>query len=1337
MKRIHKRKLEKIISEILAAVMIINVFSFQTGIDVCAEADENPYVELTNTLTAQDTFAWTEYDHKDYTDRCLGYMPSHIVYDGNNIQMIGYGVNPYKDFLFVDGKNTVNEYTDLKQTFTFDIQRDSTSWHSMECGGFLFNSSITDGILNGYGALISNGAFKIIQLKNINVASLHEGSPSSLITSNNTLKSISFPNSTVVHSIKIDVYNDIISVWDGDTLLIDSYVLPSDNYGYGYGPITSYAGHSCSQKSYFTFANIVMKQVVVHYIPKKSDELKYTVNEDSSVTLTWTQPEGKANVAGYNIYRNNELIGTSAETTYTDETAVSLGNFSYYVTAYDTENYASEKSGSVIVDNLPPIAPVLVIDSVNESSASLKWECSDNVGVESYDIYRNNEFVTSVKTNNYTDSLLEEGTSYTYYIIAYDASGNKSDNSNTIVVNTGIDETQPIINSISPSNGKYSGTLPIKIAVTDNRSVSFVTIQASTDSSTWKDIAKIDANGKASAVIEYNLDLSAYNDGKLYIRAYAVNSRNISSDIETSAVMEYTIDSSAPAVPSGLEISLYNSQIEIRWDLPEDDDTEYYRIYRKTDADNEFTLIKDNYKYCNYFDTDIELGIEYAYCISAVDNMGNESVMSSEVSGSIANDTIVPEIISIYPESGSVLETNQIVGVSVKDNFKLEDVIVECRPANGEWHTIFLEENINSYAKAVQFELDTSSFSTGNYELKVYAHDTTGNISEYTISNYTFKECSLSAPVVSAVGKGWRNELSWTMEDTEDLLGYHIYRKTSLNGDYSLVASIKNTEYTDSDVTPGKVYYYQIEAVDSRNNYVKSDEIYSAPTDYDDILPLADAGYNVTGIANEAVNFNGANSWDNHYIASYEWDFGDGTTGLGSIASHTYASDGTYDVTLTVKDSAGNSDSHTIKAYIYSNEYSYVQLKTTDITGKALGGVKIYCKIAGVASTDFVTDSSGNFKFIAPKGIYDVYFYKNEYLPKYVQIEVTGEPTAKKISLEKKELVEGNLTVKTLDINEIAALGIDITAPENQFVYEYNIDYGNNGKLTFTLNAMGDIIGEVTGKIETKRDDVFTAVSVLKGEKSRPVRTEYGSYTENGGIPVSIAIFNVTTELSWLKEFYDVELTIINNADENFYIQESEAVLTLPNGLSLANTSRKENLVQIMGNKGIIGGNETKTASWIVRGDKPGSYDLSAEFTGTLMPICEDVKVIFKTEEPLVVHDGTGLKLDITVTEGLDYWTNSFTFTNNSERPIYNFAASFSGTAELAEVTDMIIKYPSGATEIVKWNNGVPDIENSEFYISVLATDYESVYDLRTIKPGETVTGYFSILRQDKFTNDN
>ncbi|WP_219093950.1 PKD domain-containing protein [Streptomyces sp. JJ38] len=46
-------------------------------------------------------------------------------------------------------------------------------------------------------------------------------------------------------------------------------------------------------------------------------------------------------------------------------------------------------------------------------------------------------------------------------------------------------------------------------------------------------------------------------------------------------------------------------------------------------------------------------------------------------------------------------------------------------------------------------------------------------------------------------------------------------------------------------------------------------------------------------------------------IVSYAWDFGDGESGSGVSPSHTYAAAGSYEVTLTVTDDAGNTDSVT------------------------------------------------------------------------------------------------------------------------------------------------------------------------------------------------------------------------------------------------------------------------------------------------------------------------------------------------------------------------------------------------------------------------------------------
>lgn len=1327
MEKSLKMGLKRVVSVLLAVTLTVSLFSVKVPIDIYAEDD--PYVELSQTLTAQDTFAWTEYDHDNFRDSYAPSIPDHIIYDGDNIKMIGYGYSAFKDFLLINDTENKNS----KKTFSFKIKRDGSDWHSMEGGGFLFNSSVKNNILSGFCVLVTQSGLKLVQITGVDVNNFRNGSYSYVQNAGKLLKTYSLSNLYGEHDFKIEVNNTSVSVWDGANVVIDGYVLPENNYGYGYGPITSHISHGCSQQSYFTFNDISMEEVVIHYVPKKPADLKYTVNDDSSVVLSWTQPDGKAEVAGYDIYRDGVKVGASTETTYTD--TVNSGNYSYYVCAVDTEGYISENSEPITVDSMPPEVPSLRVDSVSETSAVLSWDCSDNVGVISYEVYRNNELVKTTSENSYEDSSLEDGTEYVYYVTAYDNSGNKA-SSDSVIVNTKADMTQPVIVSLSPASGNYSGAITLNVTAKDNRSVKTIVIQTSADKKNWENAAEIETNGGASASVEYIL--APANEGVIYVRAYAVNSGGITG--EASSAVQYNFDSSAPDVPANVTLSLKNSQIEIRWTAPDNEDTEYFRVYRKA-SDSDYALIKDNYKYLNYFDTDIDLGTEYTYCVTAVDKNGNESAKSEEVTGGVKEDNVKPEILSVYPENGAVLDTNQLVGISARDNFRLDSITVECRPENGEWTSVFAEDNINIYAKAVQFELDTSSFTTGRYEIRAYAKDKAGNVSEYANNSYTFKECALSAPVLTAEGEGWRNELSWTMENTEDLLGYHIYRKTSKSGNYFCIASIKDNKYTDSDLTPDKTYYYMVEAVDSRNNTVKSGEVMSVPTNNDDIIPLANAGADTMGIAGEAISFNGSNSWDNHYVVSYEWNFGDGTTAEGAKVSHSYEKDGTYDVTLTVKDSAGNFDSHAVKAYIYSSEYGTVQLKTIDEKTKAsIGNVKVYCDIEGIDSSEFMTDANGNFKLIAPKGTYDIYFYKNEYLPQHASVKVTGEASSLNVEIEKKNLVDGDLTVRSLDINEMIELGIDVNDPENQVVFEYTVDYGADGKLGFTVNSTGNIIGEVTSNIPNKENNnVFTTVRTITGGNSRPSRPGHGGSYGGGsgqsrGIPVSVAVFNVSTNLSWLKEFYDVDLTIINNADDDFSIQNSTAVLNLPDGLSLADTLREENLTQIMGNNGVIGGKKTEHASWIVRGDKPGSYDLSAEFTGVLMPLNEDVKVIFKTEKPLVVHDGTGLKLDITVTEGLDYWTNSFTFTNNSDRPIYNFAASFSGSAQLAEFSAMYIKYPDGSVEIVEINNGVPDLENSEFYIPITSID-ENIYSHRTIKPGESVTGYFSICRRDGFTD--
>ncbi len=53
------------------------------------------------------------------------------------------------------------------------------------------------------------------------------------------------------------------------------------------------------------------------------------------------------------------------------------------------------------------------------------------------------------------------------------------------------------------------------------------------------------------------------------------------------------------------------------------------------------------------------------------------------------------------------------------------------------------------------------------------------------------------------------------------------------------------------------------------------------------------------------VSFTATGTTDGGPITAWEWNFGDGESGVGRVVSHTYTSIGDYTVTLTVTDTCG------------------------------------------------------------------------------------------------------------------------------------------------------------------------------------------------------------------------------------------------------------------------------------------------------------------------------------------------------------------------------------------------------------------------------------------------
>ncbi len=148
-------------------------------------------------------------------------------------------------------------------------------------------------------------------------------------------------------------------------------------------------------------------------------------------------------------------------------TPVACGNYNYGETEDYTVNIVNAG------DNTPPSAPTnLTASNVTNNSVDLSWDAStDNVGVTGYDIYKNGSKIGSVTGTSTTVNGLNASTDYSFYVVAYDAAGNYSDESNVVEITTNADpDTQA---PSAPASLAYSNVTQISVdlswdASTDN-----------------------------------------------------------------------------------------------------------------------------------------------------------------------------------------------------------------------------------------------------------------------------------------------------------------------------------------------------------------------------------------------------------------------------------------------------------------------------------------------------------------------------------------------------------------------------------------------------------------------------------------------------------------------------------------------------------------------------------------------------------------------------------------------------------------------------------------------------------------------------------------------------
>ncbi|MCL1903589.1 MAG: M4 family metallopeptidase, partial [Oscillospiraceae bacterium] len=205
---------------------------------------------------------YTIYDHYNWSEPYGTVLSNHIEFDGNSIKMLGYTKDALKDFVLISDE--VSSISEHKQVLlSFNIKRDeSNNWHTMEGGGFLFNSSVTDdNKLKGYCILVTQQGLKLYYISGVDVDLFRDGKAGNISSFGQLLGTYNIGNVLDNHEITLRIIGQKITLWDGDAMIIESYRLPHNTGLHDFGPITSHTSHSCSQVSFFTFSNIRMNVV--------------------------------------------------------------------------------------------------------------------------------------------------------------------------------------------------------------------------------------------------------------------------------------------------------------------------------------------------------------------------------------------------------------------------------------------------------------------------------------------------------------------------------------------------------------------------------------------------------------------------------------------------------------------------------------------------------------------------------------------------------------------------------------------------------------------------------------------------------------------------------------------------------------------------------------------------------------------------------------------------------------------------------------------------------------------------------------------------------------------
>jgi len=323
--------------------------------------------------------------------------------------------------------------------------------------------------------------------------------------------------------------------------------------------------------------------------PSKPNGLTAMINAGNQVILSWSPATDNIGVIGYTIMRNSDILANTANTSYIDINALANTNYSYSVLAYDAAGNVSSLSNSISIstatstDTIIPSTPTnLTATATSSNEINLSWTAAtDNIAVIGYTILRNNVIIANSANSAFTDMSVLPSTSYSYTVLAYDAAGNLSLQSNTATATTPATPSDTTLPS-APSNLLANAITPNRVnlnwtAATDNISVTGYNI--------YRDNIFVATSSTNSFA---NIGLNASTTYTFYVKAYdAAGNLSLQSNIATATTL---------AIPSNHEDDDEDEDTDEDGDDDHDNDVNEHH-----DNGNHFGQLKEHTNNGNHF----------------------------------------------------------------------------------------------------------------------------------------------------------------------------------------------------------------------------------------------------------------------------------------------------------------------------------------------------------------------------------------------------------------------------------------------------------------------------------------------------------------------------------------------------------------------------------------------------------------------------------------------------------------------------------------------------------------------------------------------------------------